>query len=309
MTFPIYFWFIFGALIIASLCVDLIATTKKTGKPSFKISAIETSFWVSLAICFGIFVYVYSGQEKALEYAAGYLIELSLSIDNIFVFIMIFAYFKIPIPHQHRILFWGIFGAIVMRLVMILGAVELFQHFSWLFAIFGVILIVSAVKILKTHLHDPALDNGSNGIIKFIGKFIPVDQHNHDNKFFVYHNKDKRWLATPAFVALLIIEKSDLIFAIDSIPAVLAVTSDPFIVFTSNIFAILGLRSLYFLLIEFVDRFQYLKYGISAILAFIGCKMILMVFGIHIPVQYSLMVIATLLISSCAISLLSRKTQ
>lgn len=309
MIFPFYFWVIFGLLLIGSIILDLVATSKKTKNHNFKTACIETSFWVILALSFGIFVYLYAGHILALEYLAGYFIELSLSIDNVFVFIMIFAYFKISPQYQHRILFWGIFGAIVMRLIMILGAVELFKNFKWLFAIFGIILIISAIKILKSHLHDTQVRPNSNNIIKFIHRFFPIDKNAKGDHFFVYNRSKKKWLATPAFVALLIVEKSDLIFAIDSIPAVLAVTQEPFIVFTSNIFAILGLRSLYFVLIGFVDKFKYLKYGISAILVFIGIKMIIMVFGIHIPIQYSLLVIVTLLSSSCAVSLFSKNSK
>jgi tellurite resistance protein TerC len=236
---------------------------------SIKKSILWTIFWVSSALLFDVGIYFYCGEQKALEFLSGYFIEESLSIDNLFVFLLIFSYFKISIPNQHRILFWGIFGAIVMRAVFILSGTALMAKFHWLIYVLGIFLVVIGIKMLMAKTDE---DVGKNSVLKFLRKFLPI-AHGYEGKSFLI-KMDGKLLVTPMMVVLLMIEISDLIFAMDSLPAIFAITLDPFIVYASNIFAILGLRSLYFVLSASMGLFCYLKYGISVILVFIGSKML-----------------------------------
>ncbi|MCE2993253.1 MAG: TerC family protein [Alphaproteobacteria bacterium] len=300
MTFPLYFWIGFLIFLFTVIALDLGILDRKPKILSFKQASTLSGIWVLTASVFGTMIYYYAGRDKALEFFTGYVVELSLSMDNIFVFIMIFAYFKVPTLYQHRILFWGILGAIVMRLIMILGGVYLFSQFQWIFYVFGIILIISGIKIFFTDISSQEVTSVSNGLIRFLKRFVRVSDELDGHKFFSI--RDNKVYATPLFVCLLLIEKADLIFAIDSIPAILAITQDTFIVFTSNMFAILGLRSLYFMLSSILDRFKYLKYGISMILIFIGIKMLSMMNGHHIPIEYSLLFILSVLFSSIALS-------
>lgn len=300
MTFPLYFWIGFLVFLITVIALDLGILDRKPKILSFKQASTLSGIWVLAASVFGTIIYFYAGRDKALEFFTGYVVELSLSMDNIFVFIMIFGYFNIPVLYQHRILFWGILGAIVMRFIMILGGVFLFTHFEWIFYVFAIILIVSGIKIFFTRIESKEVTSVSNGLIRFLKRFVRVSEELDDHKFFSIQNN--KIYATPLFVCLLLIEKADLIFAIDSIPAILAITQDTFIVFTSNMFAILGLRSLYFMLASVLDRFKHLKYGISMILIFIGIKMLSMMNGHHIPIEYSLVFILSVLFGSIAIS-------
>ncbi|MCL4157574.1 UNVERIFIED_CONTAM: hypothetical protein GTU68_045556 [Idotea baltica] len=261
-----------------------------------------TSIWVTSALFFCAAIYLYTGTQQATEFLTGYIIELSLSMDNVFVFIMIFTYFKVPMQYQHRVLFWGILGAVIMRFIMIIGGVYLIHYFEWLFLFLGAFLIYTGYHIAASNHDAQDVKDDKKNIITFLRRFFRITNDFHGDKFFIKHKK--KLVATPLFVVLLIVEKTDLIFALDSIPAVLAITRDPFIVFTSNVFAILGLRSMYFLLATIIHKFRFLKYGISIILVFVGIKMILSVIGFKIPTMVSLSLITTTLFASILISVI-----
>ncbi|KIE05490.1 putative membrane protein [Candidatus Jidaibacter acanthamoeba] len=299
IMFSVYFWVGFVAFVLVMLAIDLGVLNKKPKEPKFKEVFFLTIFWIILAFLFGGLIYAYAGSQKAMEFITGYLVELSLSVDNVFVFVLLFNYFKVDIKYQHRVLFWGIVGAIIMRFLMITGGIYLVQHFQWIFYLFGAFLIFSAYKIAFSESEEVEIED--NKLIIFLKRYLRVTNKHHGDKFVVIE-KGKR-VFTPLFVLLILVEQSDLIFAMDSIPAILAITQDAFIVFTSNIFAILGLRSLYFLLAKVVHKFVYLKYGLSVILAYIGTKMILLVQGVHIPTPLSLGVIILSILVSILLSL------
>jgi len=305
MSFPIPLWIGFFIFIACALVADLGFFNKGDKDLGFKSALNMTMIWVLLASIFCSLIYFYSDKQKALEFITGYIVELSLSMDNVFVFTLIFSYFRIPREFQHRVLFYGIIGAIFMRLFMISGGILLIDHFEWVFYIFGLILIYSAFKIAVSKDNNDSVSNENVKFIKFIKKFLPVTSELHGHNFTV--KKDNKLYYTPLFVVLLIVEKTDLVFAVDSIPAILAITQDTFIVFTSNIFAILGLRSLYFLLVNLMHKFVYLKYGIAVILGFVGLKMLFVHEGNVIPVQFSLLFIVSILISSIILSLVRTK--
>ncbi len=305
MTFPLTYWFGFILFVFLALAVDLGVFHKRDKALSFKDAAVMTTVWVVLAMLFALMIHVQFSAEKSIEFLTGYIIELSLSMDNVFVFVLIFGYFKIPMQYQHRVLFWGIIGAIVMRFIMITGGVYIFSQFKWIFYGFGAFLIYTGFKIAFAQEKKEEVSEDKNGMLNFLRKFFRVTKELEGNKFWVKVND--KWACTPLFVVLLLVEKTDLIFALDSIPAILAITQDPFIVFTSNIFAILGLRSMYFLLASMIHKFSYLKYGIAIILAFVGFKMIAMMQGIHIETVFSLLFIVTVLGSSIIFSLWKNK--
>jgi tellurite resistance protein TerC len=247
-------------------------------------------------------IYLNMGKTKALEFLTGYVIEYSLSVDNIFVFILIFSFFQVNEKYQHKILFWGILGALIMRGIFIFTGVALINRFHWIIYIFGGFLIITGIRMLFKS--DEKVEPDKNPVVRFFRKFLPVSSETHEDKFFI--NIDKRTLATPLFLVLLIIESSDVIFAVDSIPAILAITRDTFIVYTSNIFAILGLRSLYFAISGIMDYFRFLKVGLAFILSFVGLKMCVSGF-FEIPIVTSLLVILAILIISIVASVLIRK--
>lgn len=306
--FGIAFWVAFFVFVIVALAIDLGVLHKRDSVISFKDASKMTTIWVVLAMLFCTMIYFYAGFQKSIEFLTGYIVELSLSMDNVFVFIMIFTYFKIPAKYQHRVLFWGIIGAVIMRFIMITGGIYMFEKFDWLFYIFGAFLIYTGFKIAITKHETDEVRTDKNNFLNFVRKFMPVTESLDGHNFFT--KVKGRVLATPLFIVLLLIEKTDLIFALDSIPAIIAITNDPFIVFTSNIFAIMGLRSLYFLLSNLLDKFSCLKYGIAIVLIFIGFKMILAMRGFHIPTFASLMVIVSVLGTSMLYSLwITRKTQ
>jgi tellurite resistance protein TerC len=306
MTFSNTSWILFISFIIIALIIDLGVFSKKPKAVPPKTAAMMTMIWVLSASIFCSIIYFSSGRQLALEFITGYIIELTLSMDNVFVFILIFTYFKTPQNLQHRVLFWGIIGAIVMRFGMIMGGIELFSKFRWMFYIFGAFLIYSGLKIALFKSNENAsLKN--NKVLKFIKRKFNVTEDYEGKNFFV-KRKGKIYI-TPLFLTLVFIEKTDLIFALDSIPAILAITQNSFIVFTSNIFAILGLRSLYFLLLDLSDRFDYLKYGIGVILSFVGTKMILSMHGYHVPTAYSLLFIGFTLSTSIITSFLMSKSR
>ena len=283
-------WILFWVIVILALGLDLFILNKHHGHVSIKDSSVMVAAWVTLAFGFGGIIWMASGAQSALEYLTGYVIEYSLSIDNMFVFIMIFSYFSVPKDHQPKVLLWGILGAVVMRFIFIFIGVQLITRFTFMIYIFGLILIYTAGKMLigKEEKIDPA----GNPLLRMLKMIVPIDPSIKNGNFFC--RKNGKICATTMFATVIVIEASDLVFAVDSIPAVLAVTQDTFIVYTSNIFAIIGLRSLYFLLSGMAGKFEYLKYGIAAVLAFVGTKMLVSHFY-HFPTVLSLIIIVLIL--------------
>jgi len=310
MEISISFWFGFIAFVMVMLCLDLFVFHKHNNVVKIKEALLWSLFWILLAVAFNAGVYFFLGKIKALEFLTGYLIEESLSVDNLFVFILIFGFFKIEPKYQHKILFWGIIGAIIMRAVFIFAGVALIQQFNWIMYVFGAFLVYTGIKLLFEK-EDTEYNPNRNFFIRWFKKVFPVTNDMSKPHFFVRTNKIL--YATPFFIALLVIEASDLIFAVDSIPAVLSVSKDPFIVYTSNIFAILGLRSLYFALNGIMSYFHYLKYALSGILTFIGMKMCVNEFAsesgydFHISNLISLGVIVSFLIVSIVLSIIVKK--
>lgn len=308
-------WVGFNAFVLAMLAVDLGIFHKHAHDVSSKEALTWSIVWVTLALCFNVCIYffwkdlspdsAYSNVEAATAFFTGYIIEKSLSIDNIFVIALIFGYFAVPKLYQHRVLFWGILGALVMRGLMIWLGAALITEFHWVIYIFGGFLIISGIKMaLQKEAH---IEPDKNPLVRFFKKFMPITNEYDGQKFFTVKNGVK--MATPLFVALIIVEFTDLIFAVDSIPAIFAVTKDPFIVYTSNVFAILGLRSLYFLLANAVHKFMYLKLGLSVILVFVGIKLLLTGTAYQLSTELSLGVIATVLALSVIASFIRSKKE
>jgi len=291
-------WGGFLLFILAMLAIDLGLFHRKTHAVSLKEAAIWSAVWVALAAVFGVGVHVWFGPAPALEFATGYLLEKALAVDNLFVFVVIFSAFAIPAAYQHRVLFWGVLGALVMRAAFILLGGALLQRFHWTIYLFGGILLVTGVKLLLQRNEELHPEN--NPMVRWFQKVVPVTHELDGDRFFT--RKNGRRFATPLLLALVALEVTDLIFAVDSIPAIFAVTTDPFIVFTSNIFAILGLRSLYFLLAGVLDRFVYLKIGLAFVLIFVGGKMMAMDLY-KVPIGASLGIIAGILAISVAASM------
>jgi len=305
MNNEVLLWSGFALLIGVMLVLDLGVFNRKSHEISFREAATWTAVWTSLALAFNVWIYVEMGREKALEFLAGYLIEQSLSVDNLFVFIMIFSYFHVGKQHQPKILKWGIFGALVMRAIFILAGISLIERFSWTIYVFGGILIFTGLKMLFGG--EEQLEPEKNFIVRLVRRFVPITKRIRSDRFFV--KRSGITAATPLFLTLLVVESSDVIFAVDSIPAVLSVTRDPLIVYTSNAFAIMGLRSLYYLLANVMGMFCYLKLGVSFILVFVGVKMLLAHSSWSIPITFSLGVIFGVLTISVMTSVLfgSRK--
>ena len=304
MEVSIWFWIGFHVLIASVLAIDLLVVGKESHKVPLKEALTWTAIWVGLAILFNLFIYFKWGGEPALEFLTGYVIEYSLSVDNIFVFILLFATFGIPAEYQHKVLFWGIIGALIMRGIFVFAGVALINRFHWIVMVFGLFLVFSGIKMLFSKKKDSS-DPNSNVVVRVAKKSFRVTDEIKDNSFFV--KKDGQNYMTPLFLTLLVIESSDLIFAVDSIPAILAVSQDRFIVYTSNIMAILGLRSLYFSVSGIMDYFRYLKVGLAFVLAFVGTKMLLSFFGIEIPILLSLMVIIGIIVLSILASLVIKE--
>ncbi len=304
MDIDIWFWIGFNAFVLLMLALDLGVFHRKTHEVSTKEALVWSGIWISLALCFNGFILFQFGNKMALDFLTGYLIEKALSVDNIFIFVLIFSYFQIPAKYQHKVLFWGIIGALIMRVIFIFAGIALLEKFHWLIYIFGAFLIFTGIKMLLDK--DKKVEPDKNPVIKLFKRLFPVTHELHDDKFFIKDN-DKIF-ATPLFLALIVIEISDLIFAVDSIPAILAVTQEHFIVYTSNVFAILGLRSLYFALAGIIHRFRYLSVGLALILAFVGLKMV-SVDIYKIPIHISLLIIVSILIVSILVSLLKTKNQ
>ena len=300
MTDNLWLWIGFNIFVLFMLALDLGVFHRKAHVVTFKESMAWTVVWVALAMLFNLGVWHYGGSEKGVEFLTGYVIEKSLSVDNVFVFALLFSYFAVPAKYQHKVLFWGIIGALVMRAVMIgLGSV-LITEFAWIIYIFGAFLILTGIKMIVKRSEE--IHPERNPVVRWFKKLMPVTSDYREQKFFVRENGILH--ATPLFVVLLLVEFTDLIFAVDSIPAIFAVTKDPFIVYTSNVFAILGLRSLYFALAGVMDKFHYLKIGLGFVLAFVGVKMLLGHSEWKIDTHLSLGVIVVILATSVFASLM-----
>ncbi|HUH12796.1 MAG TPA: TerC family protein [Longimicrobiales bacterium] len=299
----LWLWIGFNAFVLVMLALDLGIFHRRAHAISLREAILWSAFWIALSLVFNAGVYHFMGPEKGLEFLTGYLIEKSLSVDNIFVFVLIFSYFQVPAKYQHRVLFWGILGALVMRGAMIGTGIYLLHRFDWLFYVFGAFLVLAGLRMAKGH---ESVDPSRNPMLRLVRGTLPVSRHYRGQRlFFTIQSASggRRIVATPLFVVLVLVETTDLVFAVDSIPAIFAVTRDPFIVYSSNVFAILGLRALYFVLAGVIDRFRYLKYGLSMVLVFVGTKMLLE-HWVEIPVGISLGVIGTVLAVSVAVSLL-----
>ena len=303
MEVSILFWIGFHLFIFVMLALDLGVFNKKAHEIAVKEALIWSALWISITLLFSIFVLFQFGKTKALEFLTGYVIEYSLSVDNIFVFILIFTYFSVKPKYQHKILFWGILGALIMRGIFIIAGVTLINRFHWIVLIFGGFLVVTGIKMLFQK--EISIDPEKNRIVLIFRKFFPVSNTQYGSKFLI--RQDGKLQATPLFLVLLVIESSDLIFAVDSIPAILAISKDTFIVYTSNIFAILGLRSLYFAVSGIMRYFRYLKSGLSIVLTFVGLKMLASYIQIEIPILLSLAVIISILVFSILASVLIKK--
>jgi len=273
-TIRLVHWGAFAIFVAVMLVLDLTVFHKKSHEPTLRESAFWTVFWSSLALGFNALVWWWLGDRAAIEFLTGYLVEWSLSMDNVFVFAVVFAYFGVPLKYQYRVLFWGILGAVIMRLSFVLLGAELVERFNWILWLFGAFLVYTGFKLaFAEENHDP----GEGFLVRLFRRFIPVSQQSAGDRFFVRENG--RLMATPLFLVLLVVESTDVLFAVDSVPAIFGVVDQDahyfeFVVFTSNVFAILGLRALYFLLAGVMDLFRFLNYGLSAVLVFVGCKMI-----------------------------------
>jgi tellurite resistance protein TerC len=311
-------WICFGLFVITMLVLDLGVFHRKSHVIRMKEALCWSAFWVSLALIFNLLIWQVphwfgiapeNGGQKALEFLTGYVVEQSLSIDNMFVFLMVFAYFRVPKLLQHKALFWGILGALIFRAIFIFAGIELIQKFHWMIYVFGLFLVITGIKMLVAHGKE--IHPESNPVLKLFRRMMPVTPDYVDGHFFVKRKESgkMRWWATPLFVTLLFIETTDIIFAVDSIPAILAISHDPFIVYTSNVFAILGLRSLFFALAGLMNMFRFLGYGLAVILMFVGGKMLLMDWVGKMPTALSLGVIAGVLLIAIVVSALCPRAE
>lgn len=271
MENTIWLWVGFNVFVLLMLALDLGVFHRQAHEVKFREAITWSAVWIMLALTFNAGLWYYFGEVKAIEFLTGYIVEKSLSVDNIFVFVLIFTSFQVPSIYQHKVLFWGVLGALVMRVIFIFAGVALITKFHWIIYVFGIFLIYTGIKIAKDKGTKINIEN--NAVVKYVRKFIPVTSDYFNSRFLVKLNN--KWHATPLLLVLILIEVTDLIFAVDSIPAILAITNDPFIVYTSNVFAILGLRSLYFALAGSLKYFTYLHYGLALILVFVGIKMLI----------------------------------
>lgn len=295
-----WLWVGFSVFILLMLSLDLGLFNRKAHSIKYREAWIWSGVWVTLAMIFAGLVFYYLGKQRGLEFVTGYLIELSLSVDNLFVFLLIFSYFKVPARFQHRVLFWGVMGALIMRLTMIFIGAALIQRFHWIIYVFGAFLVYTGIKMFRQEEIDIHPDQ--NPIVRLVTRFLPISKSYDEEKFFTVKNGKRT--GTLLLLVLIVVEVTDLVFAVDSIPAIFAITRNTFIVYTSNVFAILGLRSMYFLLAGVVEKFRYLRYGLAIVLTFIGIKMLIVALGLHIPIWFSLAFVATVLLGSVAASLL-----
>ncbi len=291
-------WGVFGAIVMGMLAIDLGIFHRKSRQDSIREAALWCCVWVAVALLFNLGVYFAFGAGKAMEFLTAYLVEESLSVDNIFVFVAIFTYFAVDKTHQHRVLFWGIIGAQVMRGIFIFAGLAVINRFQWVTYLLGAFLVLTGFRFAK---EETEVNPEKNPVIRFFRELVPVTATFRGQSFFV--REQGKWMATPLFVVLLVVELTDVIFATDSVPAVLAIARDPFIVYSSNIFAILGLRALYFVLRGAIVKFHYLRYGLAAILIFVGAKMLAQHFY-QVPISASLGVIGTLLAFSIFLSVM-----
>lgn len=294
-------WFAFGAFVVTVLVLDLGVFHRHSRETSLREAGIWTAIWCSLALVFNGIIWAWGGDRPATEFLTGYLIEWSLSMDNVFVFAVIFSFFRVPKKYQYRVLFWGILGAVLMRLAFVLLGAALIDRFHWLIYVLGAFLVYTGIKLV---FHDESVDPEHSWVLRSARRWFNVSKEHHGEQFFV--REEGKFCVTPLFLVLLVVETTDVAFAVDSVPAIFSITKDPFIVFTSNIFAILGLRALYFLLAGVMDLFRYLRYGLSAILTFVGIKM-LIEHWVKIPPWLSLIVVLSLLAISIIASLIAAR--
>ena len=321
---PPWLWILFVCIVTVVMTIDLGFCQRKSHKMETKEALIWVAVWVSLALLFNLCLWRWLGGGSAMEFFAGYLVELNLSVDNLFVFLMIFTYFSVPVEYQRRVLTWGILGAVIMRLLFIFVGMALVERFHWFFYVFGAILLYTGVKLLRS---DPEVNPEKNFVLRLAKRFLPITEELHGERFFVRQEataseddnrlneapasapamaakpKRARLMATPLFLVLLVVEATDVVFAVDSVPAILSLTDNLFIAFSSNVFAILGLRAMYFVLTSFLDKFHYLSYGLSLVLIFLGGKMIIKDW-LHIDALPSLVVVVALLSGAIILSLL-----
>ena len=295
----IMLWIGFILFVFLMLALDLGVFHRKAHVIEIKEALLLSIFWISLAIMFNTGIYLWSGEQKALEFLTGYVIEKALSVDNLFVFLMIFSYFHTPSIYQHKILFWGILGALIMRAIFIATGITLIEKFHVVIYIFGAFLVITGFKM--AFQGDKKIEPEKNPLLRYFRKVMPITKNYEEDKFFV--KRAGKYFVTPLFVVLLVVESTDILFAVDSIPAILAITTDPFIVYTSNIFAILGLRALYFALARVMPMFYYLNYGLSAILTFVGTKMLISDYY-KVPTMISLGVVAGILVIAVIFSVI-----
>jgi len=302
MRSQILLWVVFNIFVLGMLTLDLGVFHRKTHVIKIKEALVWSAIWIALALLFNLGIYYWRGSETALQFLTGYLIEKSLSVDNIFIFLLIFSYFDVPSLYQHKVLFWGILGALIMRAVFIATGITLIEKFHWIIYIFGFFLLLTGVKMASQK--DKKIHPERNLILRLFRRWVPVTEDYAGDRFFI--KRGKQYFATPLFIVLLVIETTDVIFAVDSIPAILGITLDPFIVYTSNVFAILGLRALYFAVAGIIELFHHLHYGLSAVLVFVGIKMLLA--DIYkIPVSIALSVVAGILIVSVMASAFEKR--
>jgi TerC family integral membrane protein len=299
MWFQVLLWVIFNIFVVAMLALDLGVFHRTAHVIHIREALLWCVLWMTLALLFNVGIYFWHGSEPALEFLTGYLLEYSLSVDNIFVFLMIFSYFRVPYLHQHKVLFWGILGALIMRALFILTGITLIQKFHWVIYIMGGFLVLTGIKMAMQKGED--INPEHNPVLRLFRRLMPVTDDYEGDRFFV--RRSGRLFATPLFVIVLVVETTDVIFAVDSIPAILAITLDPFIVYTSNVFAILGLRALFFALAGIIRLFHYLPYGLSLILVFVGVKMLL-VDIYKIPISMALGTVAAVLVISVIASII-----
>jgi tellurite resistance protein TerC len=295
------FWILFNLFVLAMLVLDLGVFHRRAHTVKFREALIWSVAWIALAAIFAIIVFFWHGRTPALEFITGYVIELSLSVDNLFVFLLIFRFFQVPAIHQHKVLFWGILGALIMRAIFIAAGVSLIERFHWIIYVFGAFLIYSGIKLFFQN--EAEIHPEKNPVLRLFRRWVPVTKDYVNNKFFV---RNPGLYATPLFVVLLVVETTDLLFAVDSIPAILAITRDAFIVYTSNVFAILGLRSMYFALAGMMEMFRYLHYGLSLVLVFVGAKMLVSHY-VEVPTYIALTAVAGVLVISVVASMLNPK--
>lgn len=296
-------WILFNLFVLAMLALDLGVFHRRAKVPTFRRAIVSSAVWIGLAAAFALFIFLWRGHDTGLDFVTGYVIELSLSVDNLFIFLLIFKYFSVPPEHQHRVLFWGILGALVMRAIFIFAGVGLIRKFHWIIYFFGALLLYSGIRLLGER--SSQVNPEKNPLLRLFRSIVPVTDDYVDGKFFI---RKPELYATPLLVVLLVIETTDVIFAVDSIPAILAITLNAFIVYTSNVFAILGLRSMYFALAGMMKMFHYLHYGLAIVLMLVGSKMLLSHY-FHIPTQWALGAVACVLLVSVLASVLHpRKT-